>query len=128
MEIYDIEFPFQELERHLKNDFGYLGEVIIRYRDLEWLKVRLTARNISKVLSTFMATPEKKIDMWMDGCDDDEQEELTDQARVDAIDKEMDEGTYDRLKVWTWGRGTQGQLGNGKLADIVIPEINALLD
>ena len=38
-------------------------------QDLEGLKVRLTARNISKVIQTFMNTSEKQIDMWMDGCD-----------------------------------------------------------
>lgn len=40
-----------------------------RWQDLEGLKIRLTARNIKKVLQTFMNTTERQVDMWMDGCD-----------------------------------------------------------
>jgi hypothetical protein len=43
--------------------------VALLWQDLEGLKVRLTARNISKVIQTFMNTTERQIDMWMDGCD-----------------------------------------------------------
>jgi len=40
----------------------------------------------------------------------------------------MDAGVFERLKVWTWGRNTVGQLGTGTYAGIMIPELNQTLD
>ena len=45
-------------------------------------------------------------------------------VQVAAIDAEMDAGTFERLKVWTWGKNDKGQLGSGSYAGIMIPELN----
>lgn len=69
----------------LKEEFAAFGPVIIKYKvcfactlstrtdsalqDLDGDMVRLSARNLSKVVSTFLKTESKKVDMTMENED-----------------------------------------------------------
>jgi len=123
----DSEFPFQELERQAREEFGIFSDVIIKYEDLVGEKVRLSARNINKVVLTFLKTEAKVIQMWMESEDDLEEQAEGDEARVADFDKQLDQGVFDRKKVYVFGAGNRAQLCRGNLDSVTIPEEAELL-
>eukprot|EP00656_Telonema_subtile_P022723 TRINITY_DN2394_c0_g1_i2.p1 TRINITY_DN2394_c0_g1~~TRINITY_DN2394_c0_g1_i2.p1 ORF type:complete len:229 (-),score=55.81 TRINITY_DN2394_c0_g1_i2:327-1013(-) len=120
-------YPFQELERILKEEFAVFGETVIKYKDFDGDLVRLSARNINKVVSSFLKTVDKRIDMYMENEDDLEEVALQDENRVANFDNQMTQAVFDRKQMHIWGDGSRAQLCKGNLQSVTLAEEAVLL-